>query len=65
VIGGPGEDMAAGRRRKAPGSRIAEINYLDHVQIAAAVPMVSPREIGGVAQVIAVCIAGNGAQEHG
>jgi integrase len=48
-IQAPGKGMAARHLGHAPGSRIAEINYLDHVQIAAAVPMVSPREIGGVA----------------
>ncbi len=42
----PGQGMAARHLGHAPGSKIAEINYLDHNQIAANVPVVSPRELG-------------------
>jgi hypothetical protein len=37
--------MTEEARRRQP----AEINYLDHAQIAAAVPIVSPQQMGGVA----------------
>lgn len=49
VTGALGKGMAAGHLRHAPGSQIAEINYLDHAHVDAATPIVSPREIGGVA----------------
>jgi hypothetical protein len=42
----PGKGMAARHLGHAPGSRVAEINYLDHSLIAAHAPVVSPREIG-------------------
>lgn len=45
----PGKGLAARHLGHAPGSKIAEINYLDHGQIAKHVPVVAPREIGDVA----------------
>lgn len=51
----PGKGMAARHLGHAPGSKIAELNYLNPAAIAAHVPIVSPRELGhetvsGVAQ---------------
>lgn len=45
-IQAPGKGMASRHLGHAPGSRVAEINYLDPVVIAASVPVVSPRELG-------------------
>lgn len=42
----PGSGMAARHLGHAPGSKIAEINYIDHAQVATHVPMVGPRELG-------------------
>lgn len=42
----PGKGLAARHLGHAPGSRVAEINYLNPKVIAAHVPIVSPREIG-------------------
>ena len=42
----PGKGMAARHLGHAPGSRIAEINYVSPSAVAAHVPIVSPREIG-------------------
>ncbi|MEI6239608.1 MAG: tyrosine-type recombinase/integrase [Planctomycetia bacterium] len=47
-IQAPGRGMSSRHLGHAPGSRIAEIHYLDPAIIAAGVPMVSPREIGKV-----------------
>lgn len=44
----PGKGMAARHLGHAPGSRIAEINYISPAAVAASVPIVSPRELGGV-----------------
>lgn len=41
----PGSGMASRHLGHAPGSKIAEIHYLDHAQIAANVPIVSPTEL--------------------
>jgi integrase len=41
----PGKGMASRHLGHAPGSKVAEINYLDPKLIAAAVPLVSPREL--------------------
>jgi integrase len=42
----PGKGMAARHLGHAPGSKVAEINYLSPAIIAQHVPMVSPRELG-------------------
>ncbi len=42
----PGQGMAARHLGHAPGSKVPEINYLDHSQIAEHVPLVAPTEIG-------------------
>jgi len=44
----PGRGMAARHLGHAPGSRVAEINYISPAAVAASVPIVSPRELGGV-----------------
>lgn len=44
----PGRGMAARHLGHAPGSRIAEINYISPAAVAASVPIVSPRELEGV-----------------
>ncbi len=42
----PGRGMAARHLGHAPGSRVAEINYINARLVAAHVPVVMPREIG-------------------
>jgi integrase len=42
----PGSGMAARHLGHAPGSKVAEIYYIDHSQVAASIPMVAPRELG-------------------
>ncbi len=41
----PGKGLAARHLGHAPGSRVAEINYINPAIVAAHMPMVSPREI--------------------
>jgi integrase len=42
----PGKGMAARHLGHAPGSKVAEINYINPSVVARHVPIVSPREIG-------------------
>lgn len=42
----PGKGMAARHLGHAPGSKVAEINYINPAVVARSVPIVSPREIG-------------------
>jgi integrase len=42
----PGRGMAARHLGHAPGSRIAELHYINPAVVAASVPVVAPREIG-------------------